>query len=72
MSEVAAAECIEYLLNEDRIRQEGLFRVPGNAKKVKHYLEAVDQGTVSCHKTVSVMVFYAIVCGAVASFGRPS
>ena len=48
MGKVAAAECIEYLLVEDRIGHEGLFRINGNVGQVKRYLQAVDQGTVSC------------------------
>ncbi|XP_062513670.1 uncharacterized protein LOC134189425 [Corticium candelabrum] len=46
MGKVAAAECIEYLLVEDRIGHEGLFRINGNVGQVKRYLQAVDQGTV--------------------------
>lgn len=45
VSEVAAAECIEYLLSGNHAKHEGLFRVPGNAAQVNRCLEDVDQGT---------------------------
>ena len=73
VSEVAAAECIEYLLSDNHVKHEGLFRVPGNAAQVKRFLEDVDQGTVRNGKKqqLSCHCFFASCC-VVARFGPDS